>query len=562
MKQYKYSWQEKQLREGTYKDSLRKQPNAIGRTHGVISCPTGYGKSGIIFDDIIYHLKNANENNYKIIINLCSPVLLLCRETASNFIDLLSHTQDIHGFNNDDIKVVVNNSDDTYYSKGHDNIRFNNFVKNYNTSNFKVVIIISCNKSLPKLIDALKDGSFSDALICTYLDEAHTLSVYDEHDLEENIQKIDLNTLCAKSNYLYLISATNKEELVKTVNNFDTNENDDQPIFIVHPKDAIQNNIICSPSLHFLSIDKFTNKSREEICKKIYNNLISPEFNKNYNKNLKHKILVSMHDTPSAKSLVKSLSKLGRKVFLTTAETGQMFYDGKNKPKVFKNTLEFTKAIEDCDDHCFVVHIRQLICGIDVSGLTDCIIFKNDLKDDKTYANVIQTIGRCLRLPREERGLDINKRTKKTAEVFFITNADDQTANAVLGTFFINYYGINCIKFNCGYPANYITKHFDEIIKPDSSGLRFPNEQDFVNTYFNEVFINLENWMKTTIVYRNESRKRHGFGKYLLSDKEIDNVIKKATNFNNQIYYTTKYFNNSNDELRKIIEELYDKYIK
>ena len=86
----------------------------------------------------------------------------------------------------------------------------------------------------------------------------------------------------------------------------------------------------------------------------------------------------------------------------------------------FNDVVSFIKAIDDCKENCFILHIRQLISGIDVSSISDCIIQKNDTDNYNSYSNIIQTIGRSLRLGKE-RGKLTEDRLKKHSNVLFVT---------------------------------------------------------------------------------------------------------------------------------------------
>lgn len=114
--------------------------------------------------------------------------------------------------------------------------------------------------------------------------------------------------------------------------------------------------------------------------------------------------------------------------------------------KVYKDVVEFNNAIDKCNKNCFVLHIRQLISGIDVTSISDCIIQKNDTNNFNSYAPVIQTIGRALRLG-DERGVDIEKRKKKYAGVLIVTNKDNDTVYTDISFFLGAYYGNGNFKF-------------------------------------------------------------------------------------------------------------------
>lgn len=559
MENYKYLWLEKEIREGTNKQVLAKETN--GRTHGAISCPTGYGKSGIIFDDVIWHIKEAKEKNCKLVVNICAPILLLCCQNISDLLELLVHTEDIHGVSKDDIITIVNNSGkaETINSHGIDCVKFNNFKKEFNSSHYKVAIVISCNKSLDKFTNLLSTNIFSKCIVCSYLDEAHTLSIKDEDELSESgtVQKVDLVELSAKSNYCYLISATNNQELVRIVNNFETNENDDSYIYKVDPSTAIENNIICGPAILCYSTDADVRSIAIEQCKLFFNKV------KNTNPAIHHKILVSTYDTDTAEKYAMILSKAGHTVFLTTAATGQRCYRGqkdavKKTYKTYKDVLNFSNDIKNYDGDCFVIHIRQLISGIDISGLTDCIIFKNDLDNYNSYDTLIQTIGRCLRLG-EERGIDIDARVKKCANVLFVTNESFEKAETDLSKFFIDYYGVNCVKFDIGFSRNSRNSMYDDILKEDEGG-KIKYTDGTSTSYMSTVRIRIEDWLKNFVFIAADDAKRKGLDDYKPTETGMNNIILQAKEFDAKNYYTTTFFDDDRADLRKFILDSFNNY--
>ena len=60
------------------------------------------------------------------------------------------------------------------------------------------------------------------------------------------------------------------------------------------------------------------------------------------------------------------------------------------------NIAEFSREVESYEGDCFVIHIRMLREGIDIKGLTDCVIFSRSRGDAERYRMFIQTIGRVL----------------------------------------------------------------------------------------------------------------------------------------------------------------------
>ena len=557
---HSYRWFVEKILSNNREEILKN----TGRCYGAISCPTGWGKTGMIFDNMLYHMSIAFSKNQKCIINLCSPILLLCQQTVSNFLSILTTEVLTHcNIDKSKIVVVINNSSsaNSINTNGIDCIKFSNFEKEFiNSSLYQIAIVVSCNKSLDKFTNFLANNSFLNTEIITYLDEAHTLSIADEKDIEKGTtQKIDLETLCANSTHLYLISATNKQTLVNIVNKYGTGiENDDTYCYSISPKDAIESNIICGPMVKCWGNND--GKVTPALCKKFLGDV------KRQNSNYFHKVLITCSDTIEAKKLAIELAKSGFPVFLSTSETGQIFYNDrvhalKDCPKIYKNVLGFTKEIEEFKGHCFVIHIRQLISGIDVAGLTDAIISKNDLNDRSTYDTLIQIIGRCLRLG-SERGIDIKHRKKQYATILFVTNQEKEYAQNCISSFFIGYYGIDNIKFDIGFSSNYKNKTTDDIMSDFDFKYREPINGESTK-YIIDVKLKIENWVKELIPkisYLN-SNTDFNYKNSELYKKHINSIVEKARTIDNTtVCYSSKFFDTEYEMIRNFVINAYKKY--
>ena len=219
------------------------------RNHGAISKPTGSGKSSLFINDIIYRI--INHNGKKLMINISTPIIKLCEQQGNDLMEVIEGVKDYYGINTNEIKYFINNSGDidSYKNNKSSSLHsFNSIYKNFiNSSKCNIAIVINCHPSLSeRMIPWLKKLDNENIDIVTYIDEAHTIS--SKIATEQDDTTIDLNVLCEKSS-VYLVSATNKQELVKIVNSYDEVDNDSY-IILETPADAINANKICAPKVH------------------------------------------------------------------------------------------------------------------------------------------------------------------------------------------------------------------------------------------------------------------------------------------------------------------------
>lgn len=519
------------------------------RNHGAISKPTGSGKSAMFINDIIYRIINKGEK--KLMINISTPIIKLCEQQGNDFMETLKGVANLYNINLNNIIYFINNSGDTdNYKKNTESSLYSfnkaSFTKEFiNHPQHTVAIVINCHPSLAeRMIPLLKVIDTSSLNITTYIDEAHTIS--SKLVSNENIDdtQMDLKTLCEKSN-VYLVSATNKQELVKIVNSFDTNIDDDHYIIIETPAEAINANKICSPKVH---IKQTTSGEIDfEIC-----DIFMKEISKDGNI---HKVLITCNDTQHLLSLKKELKDHNYITYSTCSAEGMNWEDTlefENSNHKFKDVKEFIEAINNCQANCFILHIRQMISGIDVGSISDCIIQKNDTSNLNSYSNVIQTIGRSLRLGKE-RGKNIDNRKKKYANVLFITSEDNETAYQDIEKFMIDYYGFGNIIFHIGHHG---TKHSVNSEEPLDTGWETmfnPVASGDVINYWDNIKLNIRKYIiervKPIIDILKENKCPY--------KKDIEsqiNLIEQKYNENLNDIYLFKFI--QNNDLRKAIEEI------
>ena len=517
------------------------------RNHGAISKPTGSGKSALFINDIIYRI--INHSDKKLMINISTPIIKLCEQQGNDLMEVIEGVKEYYGINTNEIKYFINNSGDidSYKNNKSSSLHsFNSIYKNFiNSSKCNIAIIINCHPSLSeRMIPWLKKSDNENIDIVTYIDEAHTIS--SKIATGQDDTTIDLNVLCEKSS-VYLVSATNKQELVKIVNSYD-GVNDDSYIILETPADAINANKICTPKVH---IKQTTSGEIDfDICND-FMNMISKDGNV-------HKVLITCKDTKSLKSLKNQLKENGYTVFSTCSAEGMNWSDTveyENSNHKFNDVVSFIKAIDECKTNCFILHIRQMISGIDVSSSSDCIIQKNDTDNFNSYSNVIQTIGRSLRLG-NERGITVENRKKKYANVLFVTEESNETIYSDIEKFLISYYGIGQYEFHIGKAGIKHSSTTEEIDLGWENMFNTVFSGDTIN-YWENIKTNIRKYILEKVKPIIDINKELGVPYKKDIENEI-NLIEKKYNENLNGIYIFKYIENKDlhNEVEKIMNEI------
>ena len=519
------------------------------RNHGAISKPTGSGKSSLFINDIIYRI--INHSDKKLMINISTPIIKLCEQQGNDLMEVIEGVKDYYGINTNEIKYFINNSGDidSYKNNKSSSLHsFNSIYKNFiNSSKCNIAIVINCHPSLSeRMIPWLKKLDNENIDIITYIDEAHTIS--SKIATEQDDTTIDLNVLCEKSS-VYLVSATNKQELVKIVNSYD-GVYDDSYIILETPANAINTNKICAPKVH---IKQTTSGEIDfDICND-FMNMITKDGNI-------HKVLITCKDTKSLKSLKNQLKENGYKVFSTCSAEGMNWSDTveyENSNHKFNDVVSFINAIDECKTNCFILHIRQMISGIDVGSISDCIIQKNDTDDFNSYSNVIQTIGRSLRLGKE-RGINVENRSKKYANVLFVTEESNKTIYSDIEKFLISYYGIGQYEFHIGNAGIKHSSTTEDIDLGWENMFNNVSSGDTIN-YWENIKTNIRRYILEKVKPIIDINKEFGAPYRKDIENEI-NIIEKKYNESLNGIYIFKYIENK--DLRNEVEKIMNEIIK
>lgn len=527
--------------------TLPHEIHQSGENYGYIEKPTGAGKSWLVFDDLIlrYEENIKREQPLKQVVNISCPILKLDEQFMN---DLVSA---IHGIYPDGggFAFYLNSSDsgENYRcisSVKKDVNRIGDLERFLYDDHLHTAVVMSCHKSLPKFIDKVEElkRTYGCLEVISYIDEAHCIDPFRDRNEDDNMTFVDMSRLCEITDAVYLISATPDAKSIRFINTFNHLGRDSvKRIIRMTQSEAINQNLIVKPSFH---VALTAGKNLE--CDMIASAM---EFAKNDNPNIHHKMLVTMTESDALLKMAKHLEKkTGIKVFCTCAKYGMKEMDS---PTAINDIVDFIHKVDNYDGDCFVMHIKQLIQGIDIKSLTDAVSFENDFSNPSGFKRYVQTNGRPQRTLSGERGMPIDKRTKKVCNIFYFLPNTDFGAVAFVKDFFIRVYGVGNMVFDC---YRYTPDGFTEIEEIDPKNKsRLTNGSE--TTSIAKLRINIEDYIRTKMV--NDLRIYNLIGKEIVINDEIDRVLEDCDAFGKSFTCNELL---DNTELIKYITELFEKY--
>lgn len=416
-----------------------------GFMFGSVRMPTGTGKSGVIYADIVKRI-DTHDTKRKLVFNISCPLLKLTQQLASDLFDVIKV---IYKDKLDKFILFINSSDSgNKYNKFVEGTSINiESIKNIgsafiNDSKAEIAIIMSCHKSMDQFILKYIKKMSTICDIYSYIDESHLISPKRIKDDTDKIVFVNLARLCKYSMGVYALSATSTRDVVEFLNNLEYGHKE-KYLYHLSPIQAIKDGKILPPYVNYRNAkDGIT----ADICIQVMNHA------KRQNPNIVQKILVTVKDTNELSALQKALRAAGHTVFSTCSaygydyenidEEGNAEYENEDS-----NIVTFINAISNCADDCFVLHIKQLIQGIDISSLTGCIIWENSNANIMSYRHIIQTIGRTLRVMPADRNVEKSKRLKQYGNVYFITSDSNTAIIPHLQNFIAAVYGMDNVLF-------------------------------------------------------------------------------------------------------------------
>lgn len=517
-----------------------------GERMGTIMIPTGGGKSSLMFEHTVKRIRE-NSIGRKIIFVYNGPYLKLVSQTTHDLLISIKHKRLFKGeIERGEVMFFMNSSDDggdyedilsdigmsvypfmdTQKQKG-----INAF---FESPTAKYAIVASCNKSLYKIDNRISELRSKGADIVVYLDEQHTLTVHEEEEKaseneEEQRTYVDFAKLCNADN-VYAFSATPNQEVTAEINKYNGhNGSEDYYIIKESAQEYIRKKIIVQPKVYKWKINpdyELEHKTCEEFMYKL-----KTEDNKIY-----HKILITVSSWSELKRVESGLVEDGHKTFSTCVKLG-MREDG----KTFTGSIvDFLNKIDNYRGDCYVIHIKQLVNGMDIKGLTGCIIMTRQHGDVENYRKFIQIIGRVLRTMPGERGVmdDESQRKKKWGHVLFLI-PDDFDRESTLSFFIDNYYGLDRLNFIKNMVSSPKGKNGGKFTHEEGDGINFSNnkEKEVYPGFIEDLLVDLDVYVKTELLPAIKAKKKFGLPIHLeydlerLKDEYFQKTKKQFSNF-------------------------------
>lgn len=168
-------------------------------------------------------------------------------------------------------------------------------------------------------------------------------------------------------------------------------------------------------------------------------------FKRSEEDHLYRKVLITCFPGDELQQLRDKFKSMGIAVAWTSAATKKWISIPGEEDKEIKLVSDFSKQITDYEGNMVILHIKQMIAGVDVNAITSVIlrVFDNTAPN---IVKMIQTIGRALRFAAGERGKPENERLKKCGEVYCMVQEECWTEDSrFLIRFFNLIYGTKAV---------------------------------------------------------------------------------------------------------------------
>lgn len=438
---------------------LPKQQEAvngmINRKVGILYMPTAAGKTVVIYGHIKQFLSDDKKHNFIV----SGPITDLNKQTVCSVFTNL-YNDGLIDKDNCDIVIAncINKKNNTFYTvlDKEDKVALVTDVSGKRPLSIAVTtvdqpqekqyrITVVCNPTLQKN-EKFLDKLDRDVVAHFYFDEAHTLRKEyksdDKDDLNEDWKSektwVDFQKIYDLVQYtdgtLHFVTATATKdnfETVKELCNLDSYS--DCFSYRLRPIEAIIAHMIVPPFFKFCKCEHLGNGSLKSM---ITNVIADIQKLKEEKSDYKASILVTVNSTKELREMEDYLiEKYGDNydVFSTCSTNGKK----KNKQTISGDIAEFKKNIEKNDRSCFVVHIRQIIAGIDIPSFTHTVF---NMDTDTNFIAPFQIIGRVLRPSKRFADGTADLSVKDKGYVYINTEAFNEKADKALRVIF-DYYG-------------------------------------------------------------------------------------------------------------------------
>lgn len=351
----------------------------------VLSSPTGSGKSGVIYYLCTEWFRQNKKHN---VFHLINPLNVLNDQTTYDLIFVLKKFIKNNKFKEKDFAIYLNRCDGDSAGKtlsNKENICVYSFRDYGKKPKKKFELVISC---VPSVKNTENKWAKEDCL--TVIDEVHTIKYDDGIEIDEDSLKVSWskfwNCVQLYSAYIRGITATVTEEMFKRIFG-SCAEN----MYKVSFNEALASGRIV------MACPIFTQYIGEFSLQKICEDQKQVALRKHLGIE-NHKILFSCSTNEEIANLIINNDYEGI-FYISTTHFGKIKARRTNGIiTILEKDMtipEFSNSIETLEEGCIVFHIRQLIAGVNVKGLTGCVLQILEPKNDCITTQ--QTIGRCLR---------------------------------------------------------------------------------------------------------------------------------------------------------------------
>lgn len=417
--------------------------------------PTAAGKTVVIYAHIKQFLNDDKKHNFIV----SGPITDLNKQTICSVFTNLYH-EGIVSQDNCDIVIAncINRKNNTFYTAldKDDKVVLTEKLDGCKLLGINVTtvdtpqekqyrITVVCNPTLQKnekFLDKLDKG----VITHFYFDEAHTLRKEyksdDKDDLVEDTKSektwVDFKKIYDLVQYnngtLHFVTATPTKDNFETIKELCNLDNyADCFSYRLRPIEAINAHMIVPPFFKFCKCEHLSNGSLEAMITYIIDDVKKLKEEK---LDYKARILVTVNSTKELREIEEHLiEKYGDDydVYSTCSANGKK----KNQQCISGDIAKFKVAIEENERSCFVVHIRQIIAGIDIPSFTHTVF---NMDADTNFIAPFQIIGRVLRPGKRFADGTADLSVKDKGYVYINTDVNNEKADKALRVIF-DYYG-------------------------------------------------------------------------------------------------------------------------
>lgn len=405
---------------------------------GHVSAPTSFGKTVTIFG----HIKEQLSTIDKLCSIITGPIMDLNQQTVESVLTNLLQDGIIETEN---CEVSICNSRNTgkfMVLKDHTGkIHLQNKTTDgYERTGIKVVpisqkqekkfrLVVACNPTMQnnkKVLDFLNDEAITYNF---YFDECQSLGE-EKPAKQEGTEVIENDCLDYKKIFeivknkgaVYFISATHTDHNFNILKKYVYHNDNDCFVYRCSPCRAIDRKMILPPEFHVqcyseLNIEAIK-KTIDQVVKDINGDFINGS-------TLLGKVLITVNNTMDLIEIKKFLRDIypDWDVFTTCSEYGKTF----NEKDLPESISEFKTRIDAEDKNCFIVHIKQIICGVDIPSFTHAVF---NMEETTNLISPIQITGRVLRPYKRFESGEADTELKKNGKVYINVTASEKSKQA------------------------------------------------------------------------------------------------------------------------------------